>query len=282
MDIKRNNILISIAILASACCGGSGSTDGTTELCLKDALAGGPASVKVETYCRSYHREVGPRIRTCVISPYCGDTTIEPLERVWPIDMATAAASVWHFVRYEIAPKFRRWAIGEGLRALDKDFSYYQPGKFNVGDVASTNISLSIFPFKVKNPASKNTLFCCRVSLIGPAGFICALYMNQNTGDVGVTFGEASGDKPLVARETQYPFLYEDEIIKQEKFLEKTGWVQSKKKQYEEFLRKYAAGKNAAKDPDVQPKKQNSSKADADKKDVEVELVDPCPPPKGR
>ena len=44
MDIKKTNILIAIATHVSACWGGSGSTDGMTELCLKDALAGGPTS----------------------------------------------------------------------------------------------------------------------------------------------------------------------------------------------------------------------------------------------
>ena len=81
MDIKKSYGLISIAILVSVCYSGSGSTDGMTELCLKDALAGGPTSVMVETYDRRYYRSRGPRIRTCVISHYCGDTTIEPLAR---------------------------------------------------------------------------------------------------------------------------------------------------------------------------------------------------------
>ena len=274
MDIKKSNILIAIVVIVFACWGGSGSTDGMTELCLKDALAGGPASVKVETYCRSYHREVGPRIRTCVISPYCGDTTIEPLERVWPIDMATAAASVWHFVRYEIAPKFRRWAIGEGLRALDKDFSYYQPGKFNVGDVASTNISLHVFPFMVKNPASKNTLFCCRVSLMGPNGFICALYVNSNTGDIGMTFGEASRALALVAHESQYPFLYEDEIAKQEKFIERTRHPVSKKKRRADIMREHVTDGKADKDLGAPSRKKSSSSLGSDVKDVEVDVSD--------
>ena len=79
MDIKKSNILIAIVVIVFACWGGSGSTDGMTELCLKDALAGGPTSVMVETYDRRYYRSRGPRIRTCVISHYCGDTTIEPL-----------------------------------------------------------------------------------------------------------------------------------------------------------------------------------------------------------
>ena len=280
MDIKKSNVVISIAFFASACCGGSGSTDGMTELCLKDALAGGPASVMVETYDRRYYRSRGPRIRTCVISHYCGDTTIEPLARVWPIDVATAAASVWHFVRYEIAPNFRHWEIGESFCALDKDFAYYSPGKFNVGDVASTNISLHVFPFVVKNPASKNTLFCCRVSLMGPKGFICALYVNLNTGDIGMTFGEASGHLPLVVRESQYPFLYEDEIAKQEKFIERTRHPVSKKKRREDIMRELVTDRKADKDMRASPRKKSFSGSDV--KDVEVELADPCPPPNGR
>lgn len=280
MDIKKSNVVISIAFFASACFGGSGSTDGMTELCLKDALAGGPASVMVETYDRRYYRSRGPRIRTCVISHYCGDTTIEPLARVWPIDVATAAASVWHFARYEIAPKFRRWEIGDGFCTPDKDFAYYSPGKFNVGDVASTNISLHVFPFMVKNPASKNTLFCCRVSLMGPKGFICALYVNSNTGDIGMTFGEASSSLALVAHESQYPFLYEDEIAKQEKFIERTRHPVSKKKRREDIMRELVTDRKADKDMRASPRKKSFSGSDV--KDVEVELADPCPPPNGR
>lgn len=280
MDIKKSNVVISISFFASACCGGSGSTDGMTELCLKDALAGGPASVMVETYDRRYYRSRGPRIRTCVISHYCGDTTIEPLARVWPIDVATAAASIWHFVRYEIAPQFRHWEIGEGFCALDKDFAYYSPGKFNVGDVASTNISLHVFPFMVKNPASKNTLFCCRVSLMGPNGFICALYVNSNTGDIGMTFGEASSSLALVAHESQYPFLYEDEIAKQEKFIERTRHPVSKKKRGEDIMRELVTDRKADKDMRASPRKKSFSGSDV--KDVEVELADPCPPSNGR
>ena len=274
MDIKKNSILISIAIFTSVCCGGSGSTDGMTELCLNDALAGGPASVMVETYDRRYHREVGPRIRSCVISQYCGDTTIEPLARVWPIDVATAAASVWHFARYEIAPEFRQWAIGERLCTPDKDFSNYSPGKFNIGDVSSTNISLHVFPFMVKNPASKNTLFCCRVSLMGPNGFICALYVNLNTGDIGMTFGEASRDLPLVVRESQYPFLYEDEIAKQEKFIERTRHPVSKKKRRADIMREHVTDGKADKDLGAPSRKKSSSSLGSDVKDVEVDVSD--------
>ena len=274
MDIKKSNILIAIVVIVFACWGGSGSTDGMTELCLKDALAGGPTSVMVETYDRRYHREVGPRIRSCVISQYCGDTTIEPLARVWPIDVATAAASVWHFARYEIAPKFRRWEIGDGFCTPDKDFAYYSPGKFNVGDVASTNISLHVFPFMVKNPASKNTLFCCRVSLKGPNGFICALYVNLNTGDIGMTFGEASRDLPLVVRESQYPFLYEDEIAKQEKFIERTGHLVSKKKRRADIMREHVTDGKADKDLGAPSRKKSSSSLGSDVKDVEVDVSD--------
>ena len=274
MDIKKSYGLISIAILVSVCYSGSGLTEGMTELCLKDALAGGPASVMVETYDRRYHREIGPRIRSCVVSHYCCDTTIEPLARVWPIDVATAAASVWHFARYEIAPKFRRWEIGEGFCTPDKDFSNYSPGKFNIGDVASTNISLHVFPFMVKNPASKNTLFCCRVSLMGPNGFICALYVNLNTGDIGMTFGEASRALALVAHESQYPFLYEDEIAKQEKFIERTRHPVSKKKRREEIMLNHGADKASNKDAGVSKRRRTSSTLDTNTKDVEVDVSD--------
>ena len=108
---------------------------------------------------------------------------------------------------------------------------------------------------------------------MGPNGFICALYVNLNTGDIGMTFGEASRARPLVVRESQYPYLYEDEIAKQEKFIERTGHPVSKKKRREELMREYADRK-AKKDIGTSSRKKSSTSLGSEVKDVEVDVSD--------
>ncbi len=183
---------------------------------LPECLPGGPVLVSMDHQTRVYTRKIG-QMRTCLMSPYSAATVVEalPEEEFSVADAVTSATMAWHYMRYKMADRHN-----PHLDVIDvnRNFPRYASDMFFVQGQASRNIVMRLFPFVVSNPASKHELRCCLVTISGTYGFICALYVNLNTGKIGLRFGPISGRLPLVSRESDFPFLTPEEYARQKDF----------------------------------------------------------------
>lgn len=180
---------------------------------------GGPKAIILEGPIRTYDKNVGTA-KCCIGNEFTAQTRLNYWGRLSELDLMCAVQLSWHFLRYQIAP--RRTPMRENCQGALTDpyrrFPAKEPSLFRVDGAVSTNIVMRIFPFRVGNPVSASQLDCCLVTFHQGKNFICGLYVNLNTGEVGLDFRTISGCLPLVSLETYCPFMSLSEYEIQTRF----------------------------------------------------------------
>ena len=133
-------------------------------------------------------------------------------------DLMTAVQIAWLRLRYELAESPMKLDAPNGVVTIRLgDFREKKKAIFEYKGVSSTNLTLRVYPFKAVNPGSGTADDFCLISAYGEADFLCALYVNVNTGEVDFSFRSASSSYELVLCETHCPFLTLEEYAAQEK-----------------------------------------------------------------
>jgi len=132
------------------------------------------------------------------------------------------------------------------------------PLPYSVMGVSLENMSVRAFAFAAHPTFTTNDLHVVLVSFykgkISRENFLYALYVNDNTGRVSDSVQGCSDYMDFLSKGIKYPYLDDAECEKQQRFV---SWL------HRRMIEKLPVGAPAT-------------------KDVEVELVDPCPPPNGR
>ena len=149
-----------------------------------------------------------------------------------------------------------RHMVADGLLPPDKIPCHPLP--YSVMGVNLENMSVRAFSFAAHPTFTTNDLHVVLVSFykgkISRQSFLYALYVNDNTGRVSESVQGCSDYMDFLSKGIKYPYLDDAECEKQQRFV---SWL------HRRMIEKLPAGASAT-------------------KDVEVELVDPCPPQIGR
>ena len=178
----------------------------------------GPKSIVLEeSKSRVYDKTIAVGA-SCLVNEKAQYTRLYYWDAAPKADLMSAVQIAWHHLRYDLAEHPIKFVSGCAIiSSSGGDFPEKKLAMFEYKGETSTNLTLRVYPFKAVNPSSRTADDICLVSVHGKADFLCALYVNVNTGDVDFSFRSASGVLELVLYETHCPFLTLDEYAVQMK-----------------------------------------------------------------
>ena len=178
----------------------------------------GPKSIVLEdSKSRVYDKAIA-KGSSCLVNDKAPYTRLYCWDSAPKADLMTAVQIAWHRLRYALAERQMTfdWQ-NDVVRICHGDFQEKKMAIFEYKGVSSTNLTLRVYPFKAANPCSRATDDICLVCVYDEVDFLCALYVNVNTGEVDFSFRSASSSFELVLCETHCPFLTLEEYAVQEK-----------------------------------------------------------------
>lgn len=206
--------------------------------------------------------------RRCVV---LDDTSLKPVffeREVSHLEFEIAVALSISYSRHGVADGITFPEVCQIPPSMDSLVKHPLP--YSVNGISLTNMIVRVFAFATHPVLATNDLDVVLVSfydgMVSPEKFMYALYVSGNTGRVSDTIQGCSGYLGFLANAMRHPFLDEVECERQSRFFSALNG------------RRYGSHVKA---PSKSPLSSAQIKLLGDN-DIEVELVDPCPPQNGR
>lgn len=154
------------------------------------------------------------------IPPFAVNFSPRPIEG---LDAEFAVGLAVSYSRYNLADTVRYGRILKRWPMPIEDIPVSQM-PFEVDGICLTNMSARVFAFSASPDFSSNVLPCVLVSFFKDSdfssfGYLYSLYVNDSTGNVGLSIQYCLGRMTFLDKAKRYPFLSPDECEKQQDFV---------------------------------------------------------------